>query len=239
MTARTPTPLPPPLPLGEEMLPRSGDEVREFGARPTGVAATLLLRLLLLTLLSSCGSLNKPYPAKETYILATPAIAKSPQRHDAVLRVERVRIAAPFDSTSFVYRISETRYEPDYYHEFVADPERLFTAELIRSLAGANAFSTVIEPGAGVDAKLRLETSIADLYADFRDTAAPRAVIRARFLLIEERLESTAVIGEWTLESRQPLNPPTSSEAAAIAEAWGRAWGDVMTQLVQALAKPR
>jgi ABC-type uncharacterized transport system auxiliary subunit len=215
------------------MLPRSGDEVRVFGAQPTGVAATLLSLLLL----SACTSLNKPYPAKETFSFTTPAIAKSPQRHDAVLRVERVVIAAPFDSPSFVYRLSESKYEPDYYREFVASPERLFTAEIVRSLAGANAFTTVIEPGAGIDAKLRLATTISELYADFRDKSAPHAVIRARFLLIEERLESTVVIGEWTLESRKPTAPPTSSEPAALAEAWGRTWGDVMNQLVQALAK--
>jgi cholesterol transport system auxiliary component len=183
---------------------------------------------------SGCSSLKQAYPAKESFGLTTPEVAPAAGGgHEGVLRVERVRVAAPYDGRSFVYRLSDTRYETDYYNEFVAEPGRLLTGELVRSLGGAHVFTTVVDPAASADAKVRLETSVTELYGDYRDPAAPRAVVRARFLLLEERLESTGVIGEWNLEEREPLK---SGDAAGLVEGWSRAWGKVVSALASDLA---
>lgn len=191
------------------------------------------LGLVVAAGIAGCASLSQPYPAKESFGLTTPEVAPAARRHEGVLRVERVRVAAPYDNRSFIYRLSDNRYETDYYSEFVADPGRLLTGELVRSIAEARVFTTVVEPGGSADAKLRLETSVAELYGDYRDPAAPRAVIRARFLLLEERLESTAVLGEWSLEEKEAL---TAGGPAALAEAWSRAWGKMVNDLAAELA---
>jgi uncharacterized lipoprotein YmbA len=178
--------------------------------------------------LTGCVSLNKPYPVKESFGLTPTAAQPAARTQAGILRVERVRVAPPYDSRSFVHRLSDGRYEPDYYHEFVADPDRLLTAELVRMLAEARAFSTVVEPAATLETPMRLETSVTELYADIRDAAKPRAVIRARFLLLEDRLDSTSVLGEWALEASEAA---ASGDAAALAEAWSRGWGKIITQL--------
>lgn len=197
-----------------------------------GAHASCLLALALA--LPACVKLSQPAPAKESFGLMPVSVEPAARSHQGVLRVERVRVAAPFDGRSFVHRLSETRYEPDYYNEFVADPDRLLTAELVRALAAARSFDTVVDPVSSVESRLRLEASVTDLYVDDRNPGAPRAVVRARFVLLEDRIDATSVLGEWTLEAAEP---PQSGDAGDIPAAWSRGWASVMRQLIERLSR--
>lgn len=189
--------------------------------------------MTILGMLHGCGSLNKPYPSKETFGLTTSELPPAASRHEALLRVERVRIAPPYDTRMFVYRLSETQYQTDYYNAFVDDPERLLTAELVRRLSQAGLFAAVLEPTANIETPLRMETSVMDYYADFRDKASPRAVVRARVLLVLDRVDATAVQAEWLVEKSAPIR---GTHASDIADAWGRAVSEMITEIASRLA---
>jgi len=189
--------------------------------------------LIPLILIAGCADLSKPYPAKELFSLDAPALSTAPATHPGALRVERVRIAAPFDARTFVYRVNESQYQPDYYREFVADPDRLITTQLVAALAEARVFQTVVDTGAGVDTPFLLETSITEFYADLRQPDSPHAVVRARCILIADRSAAATVLADWVVESRKPA---ADSAPASLAAAWNAALGDVFSQIANRLA---
>lgn len=191
-----------------------------------------LVPVLAAAVLAGCASFDKPYPEKQTFGLTAGTVAPAPRTRPGVLRVERVRVAAPADDRTLLYRTSDSSYHPDYYAEFVAPPERLLTAELVRTLAGARVFEHVVEPEASPDAVFRLETSVTEFYADCRAPAAPKAVVRARVLLLEETRASTRVAESWDLSAAAPAR---DASPASIAEAHGRALTDLLAQLVARL----
>src|SRR4051794_10877661 len=79
-------------------------------------------------LAASCGSLSQPAPARAFFAIdlaAPPRAATSAAPHEeaptaspgaAVLRVRRLRVAAPYDARSFVYRTPQGQFRADYYN---------------------------------------------------------------------------------------------------------------------------
>ena len=47
------------------------------------------------------------------------------------LRVLRVRVADQFSSREFHYLIAPNQHQPDYYANFVADPDHILTGQVI------------------------------------------------------------------------------------------------------------
>jgi ABC-type uncharacterized transport system auxiliary subunit len=188
----------------------------------------------MLLLLCSCTSLSKPFPAKESFGITVPDLAPAGPSpvHDAVLRIDRVRIVPPFDQRTFVYRLSDTRFEYDYYAEFIAPPDRLLTTQFIHALASAGIYRTVIDSDASIDTPLRLETTVTELSTNFGVTPAA-AVIRARVLLLNDALHATDVLAEWELEASEPV---TGQSPAAIADALSRAAAGLVAELASRLA---
>jgi hypothetical protein len=66
------------------------------------------------------------------------------------------------------------------------------------------------------------------MYGDFRAASKPAAVVRARFLVLHEQQDATAVAGEWVLEASEPI---ASSKPADLAAGYGRAYAAVIQQL--------
>lgn len=201
--------------------------------QPRRTALSLALALAG-ALLGSCGMFNKPYPAKDMFAVHVPDASPLPGAPSPeVLRVERIRIAPPFDGVAFVYRAGEHRFESDYYNQFVAGPDLLLTGETVRYLGQAHPFVTVLSPDDDADASLSLETLVTDLYGDFRNAPGGIAYIRARFMLVRPSQGRLNVIGDWTLEATERMD---NSGPAPLAAAWGAAYGRILEQLTDLLA---
>ncbi len=182
---------------------------------------------------AGCANLTRPYPVKDRFTLTAPAAQPTPgAQHAGTLRVERARVSPPFDAHAFVYRTGEVAYLTDYYNEFIAAPDQLLTTEAVRALAARAPFAIVLDPSGAADCAWRLETTVTDLYGDYRDPASPRAYVRARFMLLHDAPGTTEVAGEWTLEAADPLEKKGAPELAA---AMGRAWGDILAHLDESL----
>ncbi len=102
----------------------------------------------------------------------------------AILAVPRFTIDAAYAGRGLVYRLDEHRYESDSYNEFLIAPTMMVTEKTRDWLAGSGLFAQVLSSTSGADPTHRIEANITALYGDFRDKAAPKAVIEMRFFLL-------------------------------------------------------
>lgn len=183
-----------------------------------------------LALAGGCVDLSQAHQPKAHFAIEAPAPAArapSSERSGAV-RVMRVRVAPPSDGRMFVYRVGEHEYTLDYFNIFVADPDQMLTAAVVEAMTASGPFVTVVGPGGGADATMRLETTVLAMHADLRDSSRPSAFVRARFVLLADGNGATRVLGQWTHEHAEPVGSPAPGDLAA---GWGRAWGQVLSRV--------
>src|SRR6202044_2329156 len=88
-------------------------------------------------IISAC-SFGRPIPTATTYSIeprTTGAAAHPP--HLVRLRVQPVRVAAPYDRPPLIYRLSPVRYISDPYHAFLADPGPMLSYRIADWLTAA------------------------------------------------------------------------------------------------------
>jgi cholesterol transport system auxiliary component len=180
-------------------------------------------------IVSGC-SIGRPMPTITTYNIepsaAAPAVAKQP--HPERLRVERVRVAAPYDGTALVYRLSAVRYISDPYHAFLADPGAILSNRIAEWLAGAGLFKAVDGPGSTAPAPWVLEATVTELYGDFETGGDnPAAVMSIRFTIIDEGSPRPKVAYERLLTRRVPIS---SASPEALVLGYGTALADILAQ---------
>jgi hypothetical protein len=148
-----------------------------------------------------------------------------------------VRIVAPFDSQSLVYRYGEVSFEQDPYAEFLASPGQIFSASIQEHLRGTGLFGNVVELGAKQTLDEALGIQIIALYGDFRDLNRPTAVLRMRFTLaaIEDgRISRVDLQREYREE--QLL---TSRTPERLVAGWDAALAKIIEEFSQAVAAKR
>jgi uncharacterized lipoprotein YmbA len=188
----------------------------------------LMTRCLPILLLVLCGcSLDRPYPSKELYVLPSSDLERVSGAQPMVLQVGRAHIAPPFDSRAFQYRVGDARYEPTYYAQWADDPGMLLMASVSRSIRSTGAF-VVLDDASGTESPL-LHLDVTDLYADVRDTGAPRAVV----VIIATLLDAHGgVLLVW--EDKREL-PAASEQPSDIIAAWAEGVTDAVRELIPKL----
>ncbi|AQQ70056.1 hypothetical protein SMSP2_00394 [Limihaloglobus sulfuriphilus] len=87
------------------------------------------------------------------------------------VNVSQFQISSAMKRNSFIYRRSETKYETDFYNEFMASPSEMITSNFSRILL-LNGFNVI--PGLS---DYSVYGSLNAFYVDFRDPDAPKSVI--------------------------------------------------------------
>ena len=105
---------------------------------------------------------------------------------DQVLQIRRVNISPPYDGLSLIYRTRDGTYVKDYYNEWAAPPEELFSSQLVDYLSVSGAFASVVDGRSAAPHRFALETCITALYGDFRDPQHPNLVLAARVYLLDD-----------------------------------------------------
>ena len=186
--------------------------------------------LLLVALIGSSGcSLSKPYPAKQLYAIDVgEAKAATGSALGATLRILRVRVAEPFSDREFQYLIAPNQFQQDYYANFVADPDRLLTSEIVEWMSSAGLYTTVVDASSSVRADRALQCVVSQLYGDMSDAGSPKAVLSARFFLLDETDIDAKVLFS---KDYQQTEPTGESGADSLTQAWGSALKKVLEQL--------
>jgi cholesterol transport system auxiliary component len=127
-----------------------------------------------------------------------------------------------------VYRVTEFRYETDYYHQFVTLPGVMITEKTRNWLADAGLFRQVVPPGSPVVPTYILDGNVTALYGDFTDPSAPMAVAEIRFSLLSSPGSGENVIFSRTYRATTPL---TARTADAVVAALDRDLTEILTRL--------
>ncbi len=176
-----------------------------------------LALMLLVVALAGCGvSLSRPAPEKMSFLLHASRASAQPaaRAHAHTLRINRFDVAQPFSGKPLVYRTGETRFETDFYNEFVATPAGMLTERTAGWLRDARTFRNIIPMTLTIEHRYVLEATGVEMYADLRDAAQPQAVLSIRFYLARDDAQS-AILYDKTIARRVPLGARAPEAIAA------------------------
>lgn len=215
--------------------------VRSQGARVTRdltrVPGFLAALGMTMALSLSCKGIEQAYPNKKLYAInAGPSTNPSGSAAEArgALRVRPVAVASPYDGVPFMYKVGESRFESDYYNNFVTSPRRLLTGEMVRRLGECGLFSTVTDAASIASSSLAMELNVTSLYGDYTNRASPAAVIEARAFLIKDEPTSDSVLFQKSYRVQEPC---AADSPDALVAAWGKGYGKILDELISDLRR--
>jgi uncharacterized lipoprotein YmbA len=190
----------------------------------------------LLIVLSGCVSFERNYPNLHYFVLEVKRnVNPSTTLGNGVVEIADVRISPRYTEKSFVYRTSEARYESDFYNRFLVAPAVLITEEIRKGLAQSHVFRHVIGSSHQLQPTHVLEAAVNDLYGDFRNGSAPKAVLEIEFFLSKETDSRPQII----MEKRYAKSVDLSGRSPeALVQGWNRALEEILTALVTDLKSP-
>ena len=188
-----------------------------------------MLLLPVLILLSGCLSRSPLHTQTLAFDSPTGSVANGADRNQRVVSIRSLRVAAPFDDRSLVYRVGEFSYDADPYAEFLVSPAESLGAPIRGWMRKSDLFRTVVEPGSALKPNTMAEITVLELYGDFRRTTKPAAVLTLRFVLLDA---PDGMPGKLTFEreySRRVLLK--SSRASALMTGWNDGLNQILAQL--------
>lgn len=171
-------------------------------------------------LLTACVNLHtKNVSQTQThYGISVPTPAKVSHKKVGTLELAYPEISSQFAGLSFVYRIDELKYTSDFYNVFFSPPADQINYNVLKYLESAKPFAYISDNAYPIKPDYILKTNINDLYADYRNQNAPRAVISMRFVLIKTKDEPKVVLDK-TFKERVLLTQKTSD---ALVKSWNK-----------------
>jgi cholesterol transport system auxiliary component len=187
-------------------------------------------------LLFGCVSIERSYPDKRYFVLDI-SLKESPQdpADSGILQMASARVSPRYADRNFVYRRSDTRFESDFYNQFLISPAALVTEELRRELSQAGLFKFVVGSANPLAPTHTLETLVNTLYGDFRDLKAPKAVIEMEFFLTREASPSGIVFHKLY----QRIVPVQERNPEALVRGWNQGLESISSSLVSDLKASR
>lgn len=204
-------------------------------ARRTAAPRALVLAglcLALAGLVSACASpLSRPAPERRLYnITAARAEALPPARDKSVLKVRPLQISPAYQGKEMVYRLGEVEFEGDYYNAFFVQPAQNLTQQAEQWMARSGLFANVVDSTSQVMDTHLLEGMVNALYGDFRDRAAPKAVLEAQFFLLKNQNEKYSVVFSKTYTVAVPI-PAQFKDATGLAQGYNQALAKMLGEL--------
>jgi len=183
----------------------------------------------LLAVFGGCISLERSYPDKHYFALEVRAPELFGRRFkNDTLQVSNLRISPRYQDRSFLYRISETGFESDFYNQFIAPPAGLISEELRKSLSGTQLFKHVIGQANSQAPSYMLEGVINGIYGDFRNLQAPAAIIDLEFFLTSDLPTKPGIL----MQKRYVKSVPVSNRSPdALVKSWDLALEEIFHDL--------
>jgi ABC-type uncharacterized transport system auxiliary subunit len=209
---------------------------RHFRARPGSRrrhTRTSIAAVVACALLAACSPFTRESPVRQTFLLAAPSPAAVAKPQSGTLRVGSINVAAPFRGKTFVYRVSDLRYENDFYVEFLVPPATMLAEQTARALEQSKPFARIAGPGTSADASWVLEGFASAIYADRREAGKPAAVLDITYYLTPATVDEQVPL--WTHEYHERV-PMRDASAIAYVEALNTAFGQVVTALSRDLS---
>jgi uncharacterized lipoprotein YmbA len=144
------------------------------------IASFVLLVLIAFTLLA-CAPTRPPIDTANW--LVAPERTGPPRKMQSPLwlKMGAFSVATPFDTKSLVYRVSDQRYEKDFYNAYIATPSSMFSNASRQWLDQSGIFRITVAQGTSFFPFYTLQATIDELYGDYR--VKPEAVVSVQFFL--------------------------------------------------------
>ena len=185
--------------------------------------------LTFLLLFPGCVALERSYPDKHFFVLEIEAVKPVNAPGHGVLQISSVRISPRYEGKNFIYRLSDTSYESDFYDEFLIAPATLIAEELVKGLTRAELFQHVIDSSNQLPPTHTLEAAVTALYGDFRNSGAPKAVLEMECFISK----STAGKSEIVVQKRYAKAVALEGRSPdALVKGWNRALEAILTDLI-------
>ena len=196
---------------------------------PHSPSARLIFRTVILaSICALSGCLSRPALNKQTFAFTAPEMARTNAATARVLGIKNLKIAAPFEGRSLVYRTGDNAYVRDPYAEFLDTPAESLLVT-IREWLRDNGSFTVVEPGSSLKPNTFAEISVTRLYGDFRQPQQAAAILSMRFLFFDA---ANGLPGKVLLEREYSGSIALkSSTPAALMAGWNQALTQVLTQV--------
>jgi uncharacterized lipoprotein YmbA len=144
------------------------------------IAGFVLLAVIAFTLLA-CAPTRPPIDTANW--LVAPERTGPPRKMQSPLwlKMGAFSVATPFDTKSLVYRVSDQRYEKDFYNAYIATPSSMFSNASRQWLDQSGIFRITVAQGTSFFPFYTLQATIDELYGDYR--GKPEAVVSVQFFL--------------------------------------------------------
>ena len=144
------------------------------------IASFVLLVLIAFTLLA-CAPTRPPIDTANW--LVAPERTGPPRKMQSPLwlKMGAFSVATPFDTKSLVYRVSDQRYEKDFYNAYIATPSSMFSNASRQWLDQSGIFRITVAQGTSFFPFYTLQATIDEIYGDYR--GKPEAVVSVQFFL--------------------------------------------------------
>ena len=148
-----------------------------------------------------------------------------------VLRLNPVRVVPHFKSKTLIFRVGENEYKAIEPHQFLVDPEVMFTNILKRWLQKSGQFSKVVTDDS-VPADFAMDAAVTAFYGEKRPAYSPQSVIEMQFFMTaadnpEKLLFQTGLRVDVDIEQATPSNVVTG---------WKQGTEELLTTLEQDLS---
>jgi ABC-type uncharacterized transport system auxiliary subunit len=148
-----------------------------------------------------------------------------------VLRLNPVRVVPHFKSKTLIFRVGENEYKAIEPHQFLVDPEVMFTNILKRWLQKSGQFSKVVTDDS-VPADFTMDAAVTAFYGEKRPAYSPQSVIEMQFFMTaadnpEKLLFQTGLRVDVDIEQATPSNVVTG---------WKQGTEELLTTLEQDLS---
>ena len=132
--------------------------------------------------LASCSLPTRPPVGPTTWMVA-PERTTAPRiaRTDVWLKMGSISVTPPFDGRSLVYRISDQRYEKDFYNVYATIPAEMIGNAERQWMNKANIFSATLGQSNSLFPYYYLQATVEEFYGDYRNQ--PEAVVSVEFFL--------------------------------------------------------
>lgn len=190
-------------------------------------------------LFSGCSGIKTDFQERNLFRITAPfkgeTVAHSTK--GAGLLVRRFDIAPEFESSSFVYRVSENRFIGDYFNKFMVPPARMISDAAKEGLYATPLFKAAPPNDPGT-VQYRLWGKITELYGDVRTPQAPSGVMALRLILEQKTARGFSPAVNRVYCARVPV---ARTDPAGLVAAWDQALNRILTDFssdVMALPKP-
>jgi cholesterol transport system auxiliary component len=192
--------------------------------------ARTFVPVLLVSVCVLTGCLSRPYLKKETFSFDTPVAATTNVIKDShVLGIRSLKIAAPFEGRSFVYRTGEFSFERDPYAEFLVPPAEALMSPVCEWLRRNGNFSAVVEAGSALKPDTLVEIGVSQLFGDFRQPEHPAAILTMRFVFFDA---TNGVPGKAIFQQGYSRSIPLGTPATAeLMKGWNQALDEILVQM--------